>query len=428
MLAFHSADVCQRGALRVCSKPNEPNQAGRGVDWRYSMRKPSNETLLIGDLLAFATMESPPLVAERILAMLLSEPDATQISQVFAAGMAPLLFHAVRNHVDQLPVALREALLGADLTAQVWHGARVDTALSVIDICAGLGIRPVLLKGISISEQHYPEGHLRPMGDIDILVPAESRQLVEAAMLNQGYVPLAGDYMVNEHSHHAAPLYHPKFGVWVEIHWALFRGNTSLGKAGIFARKAFPDHLVATGFRGRQVDRLSGELQLVYVASSWVKDLQQGFHPSSLVPLFDAIYLLRASDKKLTWEGLSRWVGNETAVASLYLLLKYLGRHQLWVPPARVLSDLAVSQRAIGPVELGILQAMLDRYLLEGRPFTRLFHSSHVWRELIAPGFTPVKLARMPWRIAFPPTSPGRFTVPFQRERIARLFHRLKPS
>ena len=176
------------------------------------------------------------------------------------------------------------------------------------------------------------------------------------------------------------------------------------------------------------MNRLSEELQLVYLASSWVKDQGVGFHPSSLVALFDAIYLLNQSGQQPVWEGLADRVDNEPSIASLYLLLTYLQRHRLWSPREGLLSDLAGSQHTLGFIELLILHAMLDRYLLRAKlPFPRLIHSSHLWRELMTTGPASLKLARLPWRIAFPPKSPDRFTVGFQRERISRLVSRFQP-
>ena len=53
-------------------------------------------------------------------------------------------------------------------------------------------ICPTLLKGISISDQHYPIAHLRPMGDIDILIPADAYESVESALLHRGYARKPG--------------------------------------------------------------------------------------------------------------------------------------------------------------------------------------------------------------------------------------------
>jgi hypothetical protein len=72
-----------------------------------------------------------------------------------------------------------------------------------------------------------------------------------------------------------------------------------------------------------------------------------------------------------------------------------------------------------------MIHAMLDNYLLEGRPFTRLFHSSRIWDTLLRPGSPAAKLLSLPWNVVFPLSSPDRYKLRYQLERIPRLLRRL---
>ena len=74
-------------------------------------------------------------------------------------------------------------LLSADLTAIAWHGNLIDATREIVEACEARGIRVTLLKGISISDQYYPDAHLRPMGDIDILAPPSAYATVESTIL-----------------------------------------------------------------------------------------------------------------------------------------------------------------------------------------------------------------------------------------------------
>ena len=68
-----------------------------------------------------------------------------------------------------------------DFIAQAWRSARRDAlyrALAqqaalrlVLDRLAKAGIAAVALKGVALAWRHYPEAALRPMRDIDLLVP-----------------------------------------------------------------------------------------------------------------------------------------------------------------------------------------------------------------------------------------------------------------
>ena len=249
------------------------------------------------------------------------------------------------------------------------HGNLVDTTNEIIEICQERQISPTLLKGISISDQHYPIAHLRPMGDIDILIPADAHESIESALLRRGYIRQA-DYSVSKGAKHGVPLAHPERHVWVELHTALFDEGwlvaDVLGIANVAAQR------VASTFHGRRVYRLTDELQLLYIASGWIGDLARyniEIHPSCVPPLLDVLYLLKASGKMLDPSRLAVGAGNEMAVASLYVMLAYLARHDLSSDSHRLSRVLASSQKIVGPVQLRIIHAVLDRYLIGGRPW-----------------------------------------------------------
>jgi hypothetical protein len=355
----------------------------------------------------------------------LKNVDDRQLQWVIAAGLAPLLCRAIRDGIDQLPPARRDALRSADLTAMVRHGNLVEATQEMIKTCERLGTRVTLLKGISISDQYYPAAHLRLMGDIDVLVSEHTYGAVESAMLLFGYTRKT-DYQEREGSHHGAPLFHPDRRVWVEIHTALFPQDASLRSDRVFSPSHVAAHFVASTFRGRPVNRLSDELQLVYIASSWLRDLSRySVHASFVPPLLDALYLLKATKHTLDWEGLLGWLDNAMAIASLYVMLSYLSRRGLHDVSPPILSRLASGQDIVGSWELGIIHAIVDRYLIGGRPFTRLFSNWHaliVLRTLLASGSSARKLLSLPWNLAFPPTISNRYSVRYQLERMARLW------
>ena len=374
---------------------------------------------ILFDLLAYSAATSSARTNNRISAQRLQEFDDRQIQWVFDAGLAPLLHRALGNDVEQLPPSRRDALRSADLTARVRHGSLVDAAVAIIDTCQELDIPVTLLKGISISDQFYPEAHLRPMGDIDILVPQEAYALVEAALLRQGYVRHP-NYPVTENSHHGVPLFHAERRVWVEIHTSLFPKNTSLQKNTFFDASNVAALSCISPFHGRRVSRLTIELQLAYIASFWIRDLcQEGIQPSYVPPVFDAIYLLKASGGSLRWTSFLERLDNESAILSLYILLTYLSRRDLFHVYPDVLARLASAQRIIGPMELKIIHGMFDNNLIGGKPFTKLFQSWHVLHNLLVPGSHTAKLLALPWRIVFPPRYADRYGQ-YQLARITR--------
>ncbi len=181
---------------------------------------------------------------------------------------------------------------------------------------------------------------------------------------------------------------------------------------------------IDSDFSGRRILRLRDEAQLLYVAAYWTRDLStQSIHPTFITPLLDAIILLGASGPTMNWEQLSRWMGDDQATASLYLLLSCLSRHELISLPPGLLAELATRQTIIGRAENHIIQSLIDRYLLGGRTL-HLIHSWHIWLNLLGPGARYAKSALLPWRIAFPPSYPHRFDLRAQAQRLARLIRR----
>jgi hypothetical protein len=254
-----------------------------------------------------------------------------------------------------------------------------------------------LLKGISVSEQLYPAEHLRPMADIDVLIPARAYALVEAALLDRGYSKL--NHPTIDVHHHGAPLRHPHRRTVVELHRGLFpddspfRANSAFSLSNVLLRS------IRSHYHGRPVKRLTPELQLAYIASSWFNDLTlRKVHPSFMASMFDAIYLLAASGRTLNWSGMLEWLDNDMAKASLYGMATYLPRFGVEQPPSAALVQLASTQSLVGPIQLRMIHKMLDRHLIGGRT----------------------------WDLALPPPVPGRYSLvhQFKKRVLSRLRRR----
>ena len=349
--------------------------------------------------------------------------------QVHAAGLAALLYTATPAEAEaSLPVTVRNALRSAYLTSRVRFGELCDVAEEVIDACRARDIPVTLLKGISVAERLYPEGHLRPMGDIDVLVARGDAATLEAEMLERGCIRKA-DYVVIESDPHGTPLYHKERKIWIEVHTGLFSADSMLRDNGLFGPANVAAQSVASTFKGREVYRLSDELQLAYIASYWLRDLTRNhFHPSFALPLLDAIYLLKSVGRTLDWEALLAQLDNEMATASVYVMLKYLAERQLLAatcnPP---LARIAARQGIVGAAEMRIISALLDAYLLGDRAHPGSFMDRHpmfaktILGSLLGRGSRAKKLLALPWHLIFPPEVPGRYSIRYQRDRAARM-------
>jgi Uncharacterised nucleotidyltransferase len=307
-------------------------QAGRPT-------RSASEWPLIGRLLAWsarAAAVDPGLLlpAERRAA-----DELRNFEWALQGGLGPLMHHALAR-AELVPERWREALLSADLTARVRQGSAVDATLQIIEACADLRVRLTLLKGISVSEQLYPAEHLRPMADIDLLIPAHDYARVEPALLSRGYSRL--DFAPIGGFHHGAPLRDTHRQVTVELHTSLFDEDSPFCDGTAFSPSNVALRTVASTYHARPVHRLSLELQLAYIASSWFNDLTvHKVHPSFLASLFDAVYLLSTRAHEMDWSSMLGWLDSDMAKASLYAMATYLPRFGVPPIPAETLSRLA---------------------------------------------------------------------------------------
>ena len=326
---------------------------------------------LIGQLLRYAATGLPLDDAGQDDPARASERER-QLQWALDGGLGPLLHGALGPAgVAQWPAAARLALLSADLTARVRHGNLVDTALEIAEACERLGVEVVLLKGISVSEQWYPQEHFRPMADIDVLIPATDYAAVEAALMERGHERLA--FEPGQGQQHGIPLQHRSRQSLIELHTELFGEDSPLFAGTLFGSPMALSWTVPTRYHGRPVRRLASELQLAYIASSWFNDLTvRKIHPSFIASMFDAVYLLKASAHRLDWGRLVDRLDNELAAASLHAMLTYLPRFGVERPAAEVMAQLSSRQKLIGPVQLALIHAALDRHLIAARPWNHL--------------------------------------------------------
>jgi hypothetical protein len=322
---------------------------------------------VVGRLLAYAAASDPqnaPIDWD-----FRAERDR-EFQWVIRAGLGPLLYRAMLDQQAQIPPAWRDTLLAADLAARVRHANLVDAAVDALRACQRAGIDCTLLKGISTSEEFYPSGHLRPMGDIDILVAPDACSELESALLAGG-CRKHDDYADDQDEHHGPPLHDVARDVWIEVHRSLFPRGHELSAGNSFRENNVATNSVRFFFHGLPAQRLVPELQLAYIAASWMQDLMRWkIHPSFLASLVDAVFLLARERETLDWVKLVSFAGDDVPTASLDVLLTFLASRNLATVPRHVQRSLETRQRLVGPLQLRAIHAMLDHYLINGRRWT----------------------------------------------------------
>ena len=356
--------------------------------------------------------------AEQRKNLTLATLDAPRVHWALETGLGPLLFQVTQEDPQAPTSPLWPLLRGADLTAQILTAEHIEAMEEILDACQGRVQTITLLKGISIAEQYYPLPHLRLMGDIDFLVAKTEIPIVEAILSTLGYCqPFRQSPRNDAGYHHGNPFFHQQKEVWIEVHWGLFSSLTPFGADRLFQREHLTAQLQPSTFQGRNVTRLSDEMQLVYIASHWARSYSPIAASGATNAMLDIIYLLRHRKRPLDWGQILEWLHGSVATAPLYLLLTYLQRYRLIDVAPEILAELSRRQQPLGPPTLAILHALIDRYIVDGKSHGPILNArilSILWNSLFLPGSPWGNLLRVPWHL-FP-----------SRHNISRLLRQTK--
>jgi len=332
--------------------------------------------------------------------LLLGDFHPAQVRWAVDSGLGPLLRHVTSRDPRARETPLWPLIESADLTARVMTSERLGAVDEMIRVCAGRTKPFTLLKGISICEQFYPKPHLRPMGDIDVLTEPDDAAIVEACLLELGYRRTSSypPEFYQTH-HHLIPLFHGRTQVWVEIHRGLFPDNSRLGSERAFDFANVAAERRQSTFRNCPVNRLSDELQVLYIAAHWAFGLRR---VGGIVGMLDLIYLFARRTHALRWERIFEWLDGSLATTYVYVLLSYLSRYRLIALTPQVLRELFARQRSFGRTNLMVLHTLLDRYVTEGREFGALVSERNfalLWRGLERPGSPLGNVRRALWSL-----------------------------
>lgn len=312
--------------------------------------------------------------------------DSGQIEWAIHTGLGPSFFRAVKGNPGNATSSHWPFLKAADLTARVISADLSDAMAEILDARCGREFRLTLLKGISISEECYPEPHLRPMRDLDFLVASDALPEVEILLRRLGYEqPCEGGAQTYENHHHLAPYFHSEKNVWAELYHSLFSSKKRASRASVFSLKNILSQLRPSTFRQRDVYRLSYELHVVYLACHWAQDFKT---LGGMTAMVDMIYLLKQAGVRLDWQQILDWVRGSVAAIYLCLLLSYMNHYRLVCVDPGVLRELFVIQRSFGTQSIKLARAIINRYMVKGRgfgPILSMRNVSILWKALALP-------------------------------------------
>lgn len=133
---------------------------------------------------------------------------------------APLLHHVLTRTEVEVPAQTSEFLREAARHHALAALKQGEALARVVEALGEQGMQPIALKGASLAFRDYPQPQLRPLRDIDLLLPAEEAIAAREHLLSHlGFEPhpAAGFYGA-EHSHQLPEIHDPASGLVVEFH------------------------------------------------------------------------------------------------------------------------------------------------------------------------------------------------------------------
>lgn len=370
---------------------------GRSAASNYCCREPplaTNESYYpVKLLLKCLHLETPEKKAQALTAYTPADWENI-LDAAHLHGVQPLLAWRLSPVVEQLSLSqnrqkeLQHSLLNCS-------GRNIQRFHDLDDLLARLAevhTPVILLKGAHLAKFVYPHPGLRPMGDLDLLIPPDRLSQAHQALISMGYTVKRNFSIQQERkTHHHLPPYHLGNEV-VELHWTIASPLSSLkiDLEGLW-RRARP----APG-RHTSAWLLSPEDLLLHLSLHLLQDEFFG----GIRRIYDIAQVLDFYQTELDWETLADRARQWGNVKGLFLTLHlaadlfnaplphgYL--EQLQPPDFTPQIDRLARQRALSiarPSKLDLHPnvARLWRRQPLHRKATTLFHSIFPSPEIIA--------------------------------------------
>ena len=138
------------------------------------------------------------------------------LQQAAEHAVAPLIYDTLRDDSDPLPPWVKEELRTAYYQAAARNTLFCAELAAIVRWFHQANISIILLKGAALAQGTYRNLALRPMSDLDLLVPSELMLRAEELLARRGYTVLEG---AESHLRHMT-FEHPNSnaGTHVEIH------------------------------------------------------------------------------------------------------------------------------------------------------------------------------------------------------------------
>ena len=242
--------------------------------------------------------------------------------------LLPLLY------VNMARLGLDDPLMGRlkGTYRRAWCEAqpRFSQARDVLALLQSQGIETLMTKGVPLAISYYGNETLRPMADLDVVVPRDKARPAIAALEAAGWV--RGPLVREEDLlfHHAMQFFHPKGGE-LDLHWYVLLECRDAAINDAFWRRAEP--LMVKDVATRQLETTDMMFHTVIHGIRWNAE-------PPIRWIADAAMILRRADRRIDWDRLVAMAIEEKVTYRLRLGLRFLADRFAMPIPADVLARL----------------------------------------------------------------------------------------
>jgi len=237
-----------------------------------------------------------------------SDVDWAQlVARAQSEGLAPLMYWVISKSgwFSSIPESLRERLRLDYVVTQLQNQSICKELDSLVRALNQARIPVVVLKGVCFALTLYPDIGLRPMGDLDVLVP--SSRLTEAVQIARllGYgnaSPDASPGLRDLLNHEICLQKAGSQSITLEIHHSLVADRSFRYAVPVdwFWEQVVPLNTASLEANGLQLFMLSPTAQMLYAAAHAM--LQHGGTNAPLRWFYDLDRLVRTYSDRLDWD------------------------------------------------------------------------------------------------------------------------------
>ncbi len=166
---------------------------------------------------------NPSAPATEALAEVAADPRGLEVA--LEHSVAGLVAHRLSgaSALADLPEAQRHRWRMRVMEVQRQRAALDEAADLAADALEAVGITPVLLKGAALGRMIYPEPHLLPMSDVDLLIDGDRLALALDALARAGMrTPPEEDIRFWRQAYYNLPVeWTGRGSVQLEVHWSI---------------------------------------------------------------------------------------------------------------------------------------------------------------------------------------------------------------